>query len=71
MDNQSSKNLIVPESREALENMKNEIANELGMELPNKKYWGDVSSRDCGRVGGKIGGKMVHNLIKIAEDKIK
>lgn len=67
----NSINLIIPESREALEKMKSEIAHELGMDLPNKEYWGDVSSRDCGRVGGKIGGKMVHNLIKIAEEKIK
>jgi small acid-soluble spore protein D (minor alpha/beta-type SASP) len=71
MDKRNSNHLVEPESKDALTRMKNEIANELGIKLPYKNYLGDVSSRDCGRIGGKIGGKMVHNLIQIAEEKIK
>lgn len=30
-------------------------------------YWGEVTSRDCGHVGGKIGGNMVKVMIREVE----
>jgi hypothetical protein len=52
----------VPEAREALNNMKHEIASELGINLKNG-YNGDLSSRQA----GYIGGYMVKRLIEQAE----
>lgn len=56
-------------------NMKYEIANELGLtpQIEND-YWGNVSSRACGavggRIGGKIGGNMVRKMIQYAEQNL-
>lgn len=55
--------------------MKYEAAKELGLTPQIKNgYWGDVSSKDCGavggRIGGKIGGNMVREMIKYAEQNL-
>ena len=60
--NQSSGKIEVPESRAALDNMKYEIAGELGINL-KQGYNGDLSSRD----NGYVGGYMVKRLIEQAE----
>ena len=52
----------VPEARAALDNMKYEIARELGINF-NQGYNGDLSSRESGYVGGY----MVKRLIEQAE----
>ena len=52
----------VPEARAALDNMKFEIANELGINL-KQGYNGDLPSRQA----GYIGGYMVKRLIEQAE----
>ncbi len=53
--------VVVPEARQALDNMKYEIAGELGINL-KKGYNGDMPSRQA----GYIGGYMV-NLMQPAE----
>ena len=60
--------LLSPELRDRF---KYEIAEELGV-LPQIEngYWGNVSARDCGRCGGRIGGNMVKIMIKCAEEAI-
>jgi small acid-soluble spore protein A (major alpha-type SASP) len=63
--------LLVPEAKGALERMRNEIAGELSLPVPNGDYWGNVPSKDCGRVGGLIGGKMVRDLVRMAEEQLK
>jgi len=55
--------------------MKYEIAGELGLAPYIKNgYWGEVSSRACGavggRIGGKIGGNMVRTMIRLAEENL-
>ncbi len=61
--NQSSQNnTVVPEARQALDNMKYEIAGELGINL-KQGYNGDLPSRQA----GSIGGYMVKRLIEQAE----
>ena len=60
--NQSSGKIEVPESRAALDNMKYEIAGELGINL-KQGYNGDLPSRQA----GSIGGYMVKRLIENAE----
>ena len=52
----------LPQAREALDNMKYEIARELGINL-KQGYNGDLSARD----NGYVGGYMVKRLIEQAE----
>lgn len=52
----------VPEARAALENMKYEIAKELGINF-KQGYNGDLSAKD----NGYVGGYMVKRLIEQAE----
>nr|WP_041313870.1 alpha/beta-type small acid-soluble spore protein [Heliomicrobium modesticaldum] len=57
---------IFPESvRDAF---KYEIAEELGLTPKiHDGYWGALTTSDCGRVGGKIGGSMVKAMVRRAE----
>ncbi|QOR36181.1 alpha/beta-type small acid-soluble spore protein [Clostridium sp. 'deep sea'] len=58
---------VVPGAYKAMEQFKYEIANELGIQggIQNG-YWGNLSSRDCGSVGGE----MVRRMIEIAEQQL-
>lgn len=48
-----------------------EIAQEIGIaDDVIRNGWPDTTSRDCGRVGGKIGGNMVKVMIKYAEQAL-
>jgi small acid-soluble spore protein F (minor alpha/beta-type SASP) len=50
---------------------KYEIAEELGLEEEvAEKGWGDMKSRDLGRIGGRIGGNMVKVMIRAAEEAL-
>lgn len=49
--------ISVPEAKAALNNMKYEIANELGVNL-KQGYNGDLSSREAGYIGGYMVKKM-------------
>ena len=53
-DTNSNNKLIVPGSKNAIEQMKYEIANELGVSLG-----ADTTSRSNGSVGGQITKKMI------------
>ena len=55
----------VPQAREALNNMKYEIARELGINL-KQGYNGDLTSRE----NGYVGGYMVKRLIQQAEQQM-
>ncbi|WP_244833594.1 alpha/beta-type small acid-soluble spore protein [Clostridium sp. BJN0001] len=48
---------VVPEAKQGLGKMKNEVAQELG--VPFKEYNGDLSARQCGSVGGEMVKRMV------------
>ncbi|HZJ82364.1 MAG TPA: alpha/beta-type small acid-soluble spore protein [Clostridia bacterium] len=48
----------VPEARQALDTMKMEIANELGVNL-KQGYNGDLTSREAGSVGGTMVKRMI------------
>lgn len=52
---------IVPEARQALDNMKYEIANELGVNL-KQGYNGDISAKDAGNVGGNMVKRMIEQV---------
>ena len=54
MANYSNSNQInVPEARDAMRNMKHEVANELGITL-NQGYNGNISAKDAGHIGGNM-----------------
>lgn len=54
----TSNNYTVPEARAALNNMKFEIANELGINL-KQGYNGDLPSRQAGYIGGYMVKRMI------------
>ncbi len=61
-NNSNRSRTLVPEARQALDNMKFEIANQLGVTL-NPGYNGDIRAKDA----GYIGGYMVKRMIEQAE----
>jgi len=56
---------VVPEARQALDNMKFEIANQLGVNL-KQGYNGDITAKEA----GYIGGYMVKKMIEQAERQL-
>lgn len=48
---------LVPEARNGLNKFKMEVANELG--VPFTDYNGDLTSKQCGSVGGEMVKRMV------------
>jgi hypothetical protein len=62
----NSNQIIVPESRWALEQLKFEIAKEFGIQLPADGYYGHMTTRDMGTIGGNI----TRRLIRIAEEQL-
>ncbi|MBO5744014.1 MAG: alpha/beta-type small acid-soluble spore protein [Clostridia bacterium] len=61
-----SKNMVVPEAKEAMERFKMEAASEVGVNL-KQGYNGDLTSRQA----GSIGGQMVKKMIKSYEESMK
>ena len=57
-NNSNSNRVVVPEARQALDNMKYEIAGELGINL-KKGYNGDLPSRQAGYIGGYMVKRMI------------
>ncbi|MFC0272698.1 small, acid-soluble spore protein, alpha/beta type [Metabacillus herbersteinensis] len=75
--------LLVPEARQAVDqlkanvantkdpaNAKFEMANEVGVPL-TKGNNGNLTSKEAGKVGGRLGGNMVREMVKLAEEKLK
>ncbi len=58
MASNSSNKINVPEARQAMWNMKHEVASELGINLKNG-YNGDLTSKDAGSIGGSMVKKMI------------
>ena len=52
---------VNPASENALDRMKFEIASELGIaETVRNQGWATMTSADCGRVGGQMVRRMIH-----------
>jgi small acid-soluble spore protein D (minor alpha/beta-type SASP) len=75
--------ILVPEARNGLdalkarvvksenpEDAKFEAAEEVGVPL-KKGYNGQLTSEQAGRVGGRLGGSMVRELVKMAQENLK
>ena len=58
MPSKNRNRTVVPEARQALDNMKFEIANQLGVNL-KQGYNGDITAKDAGYIGGYIVKKMI------------
>jgi len=58
---QKRNTLLIPEAHKALDQFKYEMANEVGVANQIQGgYWGEITSRDCGAVGGHMVKKMIH-----------
>ncbi|MBB6670901.1 alpha/beta-type small acid-soluble spore protein [Cohnella nanjingensis] len=55
----SNNQLVVPQAKAALQSMKTEAAQSLGVQIPADGYYGNVTSRDAGSLGGYITKKLV------------
>jgi hypothetical protein len=66
MSNRNNNTLVVKESKKALEQLKYEIAQELGIQIPQDGYYGNMVTRDI----GAIGGNMTRRLVEIAEQTL-
>jgi len=54
-----------------LEQFKWEVAEELGLSSKIKSQgWENMTSRECGHVGGRIGGSMVKTMIRRAKESL-
>lgn len=62
----SSNQLVVPQAGQALDQLKYEIAQELGIQVPQDDYWGYMATRDTGAIGGNI----TRRLVQIAEQQL-
>ena len=56
---------LIPESKQALQNFKYEVANSLNVDL-KQCYNGDLTSREAGSVGGE----MVKRMIAYAQNNM-
>ncbi|NHN33662.1 alpha/beta-type small acid-soluble spore protein [Paenibacillus agricola] len=62
----SNNQLVIPQAAQALEQLKYEVAQELGIEIPADGYYGFMATRDT----GAIGGHMVRRMVQIAEQQL-
>jgi small acid-soluble spore protein B (major beta-type SASP) len=58
--------LVVPQANQALEQLKYEVAQELGIQIPQDGYYGYMATRDTGAIGGHI----TRRLVQIAEQSL-
>jgi hypothetical protein len=66
MANRSNNIPVVPQAQQALQQLKYEVAQELGITIPADGYYGYMATRDT----GAIGGHMVRRMVQIAEQKL-
>jgi hypothetical protein len=64
--NRSSNTLVVPQANAALDQLKYEVAQELGIAIPQDGYYGNMTSRETGSIGGSI----TRRLVQIAEQSL-
>ncbi|TVX97349.1 alpha/beta-type small acid-soluble spore protein [Cohnella terricola] len=65
-NNRSSNQLVTPEARAALDQLKYEVAQELGIQFARDGYHGNMLTKDTGRIGGNI----TRRLVQMAEQQL-
>ncbi len=63
---QTNRTTVVPGAERALDQFKYEVARDIGVPTPADGYWGDLTSRQCGAVGGH----MVRRMVQLAEQQL-
>ncbi|WP_018754533.1 alpha/beta-type small acid-soluble spore protein [Paenibacillus terrigena] len=58
---------LVPEAQLALAQMKMEIAQELGISLPEDGYYGKMSTKDIGTIGGGMTKRLVQMGLQLSK----
>lgn len=66
MSRKGSNQIVVPQARAALDQLKMEAAQQLGVQYQQDGYNGNLSTRDAGSLGGYITKK----LVQIAEQQL-
>lgn len=61
MSSKNNNKIVVPGAREALNKFKMEAANEVGVQLSNDGYNGELTSRQAGSIGGRMVKKMIES----------
>ncbi|MEG0855149.1 MAG: alpha/beta-type small acid-soluble spore protein [Terrisporobacter sp.] len=62
-----SNRMVDPNAKSALNQMKMEIANELGI---NNSGGANLTSYENGKIGGDLGGLMSKQLVKMGEEEL-
>ena len=57
---------LIPQATRALDQFKYEVAQERGIKVPTDGYWGNMTTRDT----GTIGGYMTRKLVALAEQQL-
>jgi hypothetical protein len=57
---------MVPAANQAMEQLKVEVAQELGIQIPKDGYMGHMTTRDTGSIGGNI----TRKLVQMAEQQL-
>ena len=70
LKNQVMKNKGYEIDQENPDDVKYEVANEVGVPL-HKGYNGSLTSKEAGKVGGEIGGNMVKELVRMAQEQMR
>lgn len=61
-----SNQLVVPQAKHGIQQLKMEAAQQLGIQFPQDGYYGNMTTRDAGSLGGYITKK----LVQIAEQQL-
>ncbi len=64
--NNRSNQLLVPQANAALDQMKYEVAQELGIAIPQDGYQGNMTTKD----NGSLGGNITRKLVQLAEQQL-
>lgn len=62
-NNNNSNRTLVPEARQALDNMKFEVASQVGVNL-KQGYNGDLTAKEAGYIGGYMVKRMIEQAQK-------
>ena len=57
---------LIPQATRLLDQLKYEVAQELGIQVPIGGYWGTMTTRET----GTIGGNMTRKLVALAEQQL-
>jgi hypothetical protein len=64
--NRNRNQLLVPQANNALDQLKYEVAQELGIAIPQDGYQGNMATKD----NGSIGGNITRRLVQMAEQQL-